>query len=212
MPAAFEHDALAGVGARRLLARQSGQPRDHGADHRVVLPVGILRPAIERPVHQDHVAASRPDAGWGRVAKPDAIGLHLVEANAIARDVVRLECRARGVDHILGVAEDFDRLVVGEHPDDLGVDPRNRSELSGPVRLVMRPADPGCPVRLPLRRHPHVRSRCIGSGSDRTRRRGGRAGTASCGARSRSAPDRTRRRRSPRPRPLRRRSGRTDRR
>ena len=55
------------------------------------------------------------------------------------------------------VAQDLDRLVTGDDARDLGVDPRNRAELARPVGLVMRPADPGRAMRLPLGRHAQPR-------------------------------------------------------
>ena len=77
---------------------------------------------------------------------------------------------ARASRDRLGVAEDLDRLVVGEHARDLGVDPRNRPELARPVRLVMRPRDPGRAVRLPLGGHPPAaRCRSVGGHAPRYR-------------------------------------------
>src|SRR5688500_18766185 len=119
-----------------------------------MLPVRIFRPSIEGPVEQGHLAGLVEDACRSRVAKPDTIGLDLVKPNAIARNTVRLQCRLRRGNHILRVAEDFDRFVDAEYADNLGVDPRDRPEFAWPVGFMMRPADPGCPVRLPLRGHP----------------------------------------------------------
>jgi hypothetical protein len=71
-----------------------------------------------------------------------------------ARDRMRVELRACRVPDGIGRAENFDRFVAGEQPDDLGIDPRNGGEFAGPVRLVVRPADPRRPMRLPFGRHP----------------------------------------------------------
>ena len=49
--------------------------------------------------------------------------------------------------------EDVDLFDRSELPHDLGIDPRDRLEASGPIAGVVRPGDPGCGVRLPLGRH-----------------------------------------------------------
>jgi len=53
-----------------------------------------------------------------------------------------------------GVADDqFDALMPGQIPNDLGVDPRNRLELSRPIIVIVGPSEPRGRVRLPLRGH-----------------------------------------------------------
>src|SRR5581483_5107815 len=46
--------------------------------------------------------------------------------------------------------KNLDALASMQHARDLRIDPGNRLELARPVRLVMRPRDPGGFVRLPL--------------------------------------------------------------
>jgi hypothetical protein len=53
----------------------------------------------------------------------------------------------------LVVDEDVDVLAAGEVADDLGVDPGDGLELSGPVLGVVGPGDPGGGVRGPLGWH-----------------------------------------------------------
>ena len=60
------------------------------------------------------------------------------------------ERRVRSFTHVRVVAKDLDRLVIGQCPGDLGVDPRNGPQLARPVRLVVRPGDPGGLVRSPF--------------------------------------------------------------
>src|SRR6185437_8081630 len=50
--AAFQHDAGAGVRTLGLDAAKAGDARDLAADARVALEVRILRPGVERPVHE----------------------------------------------------------------------------------------------------------------------------------------------------------------
>ena len=108
--AAFEDDALAGVVRRGSSRRSPVSLRDDGADHGVLLPVGILRPAVERPVQQHDVARVVENAGRRRVAKPDAIGRDLVQANADRGGTPCASSAARASSMTLAVvAEDFDR-------------------------------------------------------------------------------------------------------
>ncbi len=53
----------------------------------------------------------------------------------------------------LVVDEDVDVLATGEVADDLGVDPGDGLELSGPVLGVVGPGDPGGGVWCPLGGH-----------------------------------------------------------
>ena len=68
-----------------------------------------------------------------------------------AREVRRL-LAARDYDGVI------DRLDVRDDARDLGVDPWNRRELPRPIRLVMRPADPGGAMPVPFGGHPERRS------------------------------------------------------
>ena len=85
MTAAFEHDALAGVGARRLSrAAVLSAARSRCRPSRRCCQLEYFAHPLNAQFTQDHVAGVVDDAGRGRVAKPDAIGLDLVEAYAIA--------------------------------------------------------------------------------------------------------------------------------
>ena len=79
---------------------------------------------------------------------------------------IRSSRAACAVEHLAAdstISSDWQRIstgsCIGEDARDLGVDPRNRTEFAGPVRLVMRPGDPGRAVRLPLRRHTELCAR-----------------------------------------------------
>src|SRR4029078_940212 len=76
-----------------------------------------------------------------------------MEANAVPADGVGINDLARSGANLFRLAEDLDVFMVRDHAGDLGVDPRDRSELARPVRLVVRPANPRGAVRLPLGRH-----------------------------------------------------------
>jgi hypothetical protein len=54
---------------------------------------------------------------------------------------------------ILVVDEDVDVFDLGEVADDLGVDPGDGLEFSGPILGVVGPADPGSGVRRPFGGH-----------------------------------------------------------
>jgi hypothetical protein len=118
-------------------------------------PVGVLRPAVEPEAADGDSAASpvAPDEGRAGVARPSAIGrdaeeLHAGEVDARAREH---SPRLRLVGAVLD--QDPRRLPRRDPADDLRIDPRDRAEAAGPVGRVVRPADPGRRVRLPLRGH-----------------------------------------------------------
>src|SRR5438045_4525912 len=90
--------------------------------------------------------------------------------------------------------QDVHGFTAREIADDLGVDPGDWSEAAWPVRVVVRPREPGGFVRLPFRGHAEPERGRSGLPSDFTSHRendwcsarsyqcGGHAGTASCGA------------------------------
>ena len=61
------------------------------------------------------------------------------------------------------VNEDVDRFDLREVTDDLGVDPGDGLEFSGPVFGVVRPGDPGGGVRGPLGGHAVVGRLVVGA-------------------------------------------------
>ena len=77
------------------------------------------------------------------------------ESRAQTRSVATLtnltfgEVDPRGVEPVsrlllslVSLDQDVYRLDAGKDSDDLGVDPRNRAELAGPVVAVVRPGEP----------------------------------------------------------------------
>jgi len=101
-----------------------------------------------------------------RVAEPDAVVRHDMEATPGVRDAVGGEHGSSVLPNVLVVAEDLDTLVPSEHARDLAVDPRDGRELAGPVGLVVRPGKPRGVMRLPLRRKAEwVGNRELGTGN-----------------------------------------------
>jgi hypothetical protein len=155
--ASFEHDPLDRVGRlHRRVARKTGDPGDVLADLGVVGVVVVLGPRVEAPVDQLRAAGGIVHHGGPRVAGPDAVGGDVVQAHALGRDAVHRELLDRVALHLIAVAEDLDLLGLREHARDLREDPRDGLELAGPVGLVVRPGEPGGPVRLPLGRPAHA--------------------------------------------------------
>src|SRR5674476_1347140 len=68
----------------------------------------------------------------------------------IGRDAMRREMLLRRRANRVVMAENLDALVLRDDSRDLGVYPRENAELTRPVRLVVRPGDPGGVVRMPL--------------------------------------------------------------
>ena len=141
----------------RLDARQAGaRAICSGRPARRALVV-VLRPAVERPVEQ-HDAPGFVDTPVGAESRSQtrSVGTTCRRTRSM-RTACACSAIAAAFSHVFGVAEDLDRLVRREHARDLGVHPRDGPELARPVGLVVRPADPGRPVRLPLGGHPHGR-------------------------------------------------------
>src|SRR5206468_436801 len=117
-----------------------------------LLPVAVLGPGVEAEAgdrelgvltHEDRPEVARPAAIGGEAKEFDTLQVHA----ALAQHFARLRFVRRRLD------EDPDRLARRELPDNLTVDPRDRAELAGPVTRVVRPADPGGRVWLPLGGH-----------------------------------------------------------
>ena len=130
-------------------------------DARVLSPVRVSRPRVEPEPGDAHFAlrAFPADEDRAEVARPPAIGRKTEEGHAgwIDPDAGEEPERLRLVR--LRRDDDPDDLAGGDHPRDLPVDPGDGRELSGPVGAVVRPADPGRLVRLPLRGHPETARR-----------------------------------------------------
>ena len=119
----------------------------------VAAPVVVLGPGVELPVGDGEFACGIFDEDGAGVAEPDAVGGPVVEVEAGEVGSGALE-EAGGA--ALGgevVDEDVDVFDAGEVADDLGVDPGDGLEFSGPVLGVVGPGDPGGGVRSPLGGH-----------------------------------------------------------
>ena len=148
--APLEHHASLAIVPRRLVQREPGVLGDERADSRVGSEVVVLRPRIEAPVHEAHTAIGDVHARRAGIAQPDAVARALMQVHTRLSDLVHAEAVPRLFLGRVVVHEDAHLLVLGECPRDLGVDPRDRRELARPVRLVVRPRDPGGVVTLPL--------------------------------------------------------------
>ena len=110
--ASLEHEARGAIGARGFVTRQPRDALDRAPDLGVAGEVGILRPRVERPVHQVHAPRLVVDEGRRRVAQPDPIGGYEVKAYVL-RDVVRAELFLALRTHRVVRTEDLDALVFG---------------------------------------------------------------------------------------------------
>lgn len=154
--AAFEDEAAGlAVGAGDLGAElfHTVEAGDVVGDLVVAVPVGIFGPGVELPVGDGEVAFRVFDEDRAGVAEPDAVGEPLVEVEAGEIGAGTEEHAAGTVLGGVVVDEDVDVLATGEVADDLGVDPRDGLEFSGPVLGVVGPGDPGGGVGGPLGGH-----------------------------------------------------------
>jgi len=129
----------------------------------VAAPVVVLGPGVELPVGDGEVACGVFDEDGTGVAEPDAIGLPLVkvEAGEIGSGAAEV---ADGTIFGVGIVdEDVDGFDLGEVANDLGVDPGDGLEFSGPVFGVVGPGDPGRGVRGPLGGHAVVGRLVVGA-------------------------------------------------
>jgi len=122
----------------------------------VVAPVhdGLLtRPARAGPLEEDRPVVAAPGIVGGVVMEEDVPAAGALVGQPPA-DLL-LHPRAAHVDvHLLAVRE------MAHHA---GEEAGHRTELSGPGRFLVRPAEPGAPVGLPLRRHPEAEVRRRGA-------------------------------------------------
>ena len=121
----------------------------------VAAPVVILGPGVELPVGDGEVSSSCGglDEDGAGVAEPDAVGGPVMEVGA--GEVGATAAEDAGGAALGGevVDEDVDVFDAGEMADDLGVDPGDGLEFSGPVFGVVGPGDPGGGVGRPLGGH-----------------------------------------------------------
>ena len=122
--APFEHDALTGIGAARLFASHARDARHGRSDACIEMPVGILRPPVERPVQKDHLAGGIDDGCRGGIAQPDAVGGDLVQPDPFARGPRAPRARDRAPSMTSGLWQRIStRFVIGQHAGDLRVHP-----------------------------------------------------------------------------------------
>src|SRR5213594_1975937 len=121
----------------------------------VFLPVGVFGPGIEAEPH-DRDLRRGPDTSHEHgpeVARPPAVRRDPQELHASSVHAGPLQYAARLALVLSRLHEDPHRLAWGELAHDLPVHPLDRGELPRPVARVVRPADPGGRVRLPLGGH-----------------------------------------------------------
>jgi len=157
--AAFEDEAMGFT----VLADHLGAELFHGVelgdvvrDLVVAAPVVVLGPGVEVPVGEGDLAVRILDEDGAGVAEPDPVGLPGVEVEAGHVGSGAQEDALGALFGGLVVDEDVDILTAGEVADDLGVDPGDGLELSGPVLGVVRPRDPGGGVGSPFGGHAEV--------------------------------------------------------
>ena len=112
-------------------------------DEVVAAPVVVLGPGVELPIGDGEVAHGVLDEDGAGVAEPDAVGLPLVEVEAGEIGSGSAEVADGAVFGVGIVDEDVDGFDLGEVADDLGIDPGDGLELTGPVLGVVGPGDPG---------------------------------------------------------------------
>ncbi len=122
----------------------------------VATPVVVLGPGVEVPVGEGELALRIFDEDGAGVAEPDPVGLPGMEVQAGHVGSAAEEDASGALLGGLVVDEDVDVFAAREMTDDLGVDPGDGLELTGPVFGVMGPCDPGGGVGRPFGRHAEV--------------------------------------------------------
>ena len=140
----------AGAGAKQAQLERLRHALGYGV---VLLPVRVLGPGVETESGDRNLGMPPFAANEARaeVARPAAVSRPVEEF--YARGV-----NARASEHVPRLLfdivrrQDSDGLARRDSPHDLGIDPRDGSELARPVSIVVGPAEPGSLVRLPLGR------------------------------------------------------------
>ncbi len=154
--AAFEDQAMGGAVGEEDFGAALGQVVEAGdvlGDLIIAMPVAVLGPAVEAPVGKGKVALRAQGEDGAGVAEPDAVGGPLMEVDAGEVGSAALENGGGATLGGLVVDENVNVFDAGEVSDDLGVDPGDGLELTGPVVGVLGPGDPGGGVGLPLGGH-----------------------------------------------------------
>src|SRR6266513_742550 len=154
-PTALENQGFAIVESNGFHPRQPGDTLDDATDLRILTVIIVFRPAVESPIDELDSSVRAEHAGWRRVAEPDTVVGRDVQAVLVGAilHAVGAEQRTRVLRNRLVVTKNLHAIEIAQCANDLRVHPRDRGELARPVRLVVRPGDPGCIVLLPLGGH-----------------------------------------------------------
>ena len=111
----------------------------------VVVPVDdrLLAAVPWRALQENRAVVPAPGVVGGMVVEEDVAAVGAL----ICQEPPDVELHS-GAGHV-----DVHLLVIGEVAHHPGEDRRHRAELAGPGCLLVRPAEPGAAVRLPLGRH-----------------------------------------------------------
>ena len=149
--APFEHHLPLLV--RRFQPFASGRFGQQARNLSIVPPVGIFGPAVEKepdgagtlaPLHKERSGIAHPAAIRLRNNEFDAAQVHM--------GAFQMPFGLRLLR--LGLDDDAHPLTRDDLPDDLGIHPGDRREFSGPVLLLMGPAEDGGAVGFPFSGHP----------------------------------------------------------
>ena len=122
--------------------------------YRVFFVIGVFGPAVEAPVRVGDFPGRVADGDRAGVAHPSAVGGN---AKEIDGGEIGAGLFQNGADFGFSCAilhQQINALNAREMPDDFREGPGNRRELSRPVGLFVRPAEPRGVVMFPLGGHP----------------------------------------------------------
>src|SRR5437773_1227044 len=113
----------------------------------------VSSPAIPCPSHsacvRTRMLPCAANEARTEVARPAAVSGPVVELDARGVNA-RAPKNLPGLPLNFRARQDSNTLARRDAPHDLGIDPRDRSELARPVSHVVRPSEPGRLGRLPL--------------------------------------------------------------
>src|SRR5258708_27013348 len=125
--------------------------------------IAVFGPAVEEPVCVGDFAGAAFDANGAGVAHPAAISGDAEEIDGgevyagLFQDVAHTRFRGAILD------EQIDALDTREVTNDFCVGPGDGGEFAGPVRLFVRPPEPGGFMMLPLGGHPATTFEWVGT-------------------------------------------------
>jgi len=157
--AAFENEAATGdfSGEEREAKGASGM----AGDLRVATPIGVFGPGIEAESDDGERsvcargARIAPDEDGAGIAGPAAVGREREKPDATGRDSDGSEGAAGGGAVAGRLNDDVQQFAGRKFAADFRVDPGDDGDFAGPVRGVVRPAEPRGGVRFPLGGHAH---------------------------------------------------------